>query len=357
MAERRARIGVIGTGWWSTFAHLPSLSTYPDAEVIGVADVDLAKAQHAAKRFGVSEAFGDHRDLLALRPDGVVIATPHDTHYELGRDALLAGADVMIEKPMVVDPGHGRELLRIARECGRVIHLGYPYPFTRHCRLLHRLIHDGELGAILFATGLFATSVLEFYRGMTAYAGEPEAGAMWAPGTDTYSDPAHGGGQMLTQVTHAASLLFHLTGLRPSGVQAFIDTYGTRVDVWDAITFTTATGACGTVASTGTVPRTQKVIEEYRVFGSNGHALLDTARGTLVIHRNDGSSIEETPLTADERYPLYQTSRQLVDTILGRGPALVDGELGLLTVEFLAAALESARERRVTSLSESGIAG
>jgi predicted dehydrogenase len=77
---------------------------------------------------------------------------------------------------MVVDPADGRELVRIARERGRVIHLGYPYPFTRHCRLLHRLIHDGELGEILFATGLFATSVLEFYRGMTAYAGEARGG-------------------------------------------------------------------------------------------------------------------------------------------------------------------------------------
>ena len=34
----RARVGVIGTGWWSTFAHLPSLSTYDAAELIGVAD-------------------------------------------------------------------------------------------------------------------------------------------------------------------------------------------------------------------------------------------------------------------------------------------------------------------------------
>jgi predicted dehydrogenase len=288
--------------------------------------------------------------LLALKPDGVVIATPHSTHFELARDALLAGSDLMIEKPMVIDSSHGRELVRIARERGCTIHMGYPYPFTRHCRMLRNSIAAGELGDMLFTTGLFATSVLEFYRGETDYAGAPEAGAMWGPGTDTYSDPARGGGQMLTQVTHAASLLFHLTGLRPSRVQAFTGNYDTKVDVWDAITFTTATGASGTIASTGTVPRTHEVIEEYRIFGSKGHAQLSTSRGTLSIHLNDGSTRESPPLTVDERYPLHATSRQLVDTILGRGPALVNGDLGLLTVQFLASALESARSGQVVTM-------
>ena len=110
--------------------------------------------------------------------------------------------------------------------------------------------------------------------------------------------------------------------------------------------------ASGTIASTGTVPRTQRVIEEYRVFGSEGHALLDTSNGTLVIHANDGRTQVEPPLTDEERYPLHQTSRQLVDTILGRGPALVNGALGVLTVEFLAAALESARTGTVVTMPE-----
>jgi predicted dehydrogenase len=352
MAGERARVGVIGAGWWSTFAHLPSLSTYPDAELIGLADANPDKAAKAAERFGIPQSFSDHRELLALKPDVVLIATPHDTHYQLAKDALLAGADVMIEKPMVVDPAHGHELVAIAREKGLSLHVGYPYPYMRHSRLLRSLIESGELGDILFVTSLFATSVLSFYRGDTAYAGEPEAGAMWAPGTSTYSDPAHGGGQMLTQVTHSSSLLFFLTGIRPLDVHAFTDNHDTKVDVWDAINFRTSSGACGSVASTGTVPNSQKVMEEYRIFGSNGHAALDTSKGTLEVFSNDGTVRQETPLSDDERYPLHLTSRQLVDTFLGKSPVLASGDLGLLTVEFLAAALESARTGRVVHLIE-----
>src|SRR5687768_2685597 len=102
MAGDKARIGVIGTGWWATFAHLPSLAASPDVELVGVADRDRSKAEQAAARFGAGAAFGDHHELLALKPDGVVIATPHHTHFDLVRDALLAGSDVMVEKPMVI---------------------------------------------------------------------------------------------------------------------------------------------------------------------------------------------------------------------------------------------------------------
>ena len=350
MTGKRARVGVIGAGWWSTFAHLPSLSTYPDAELIGLADANPDKAAKAAERFGVPQSFSDHRDLLALKPDVVLIATPHDTHYQLAKDALQAGAHVMIEKPMVVDPAHGRELVAIAHERELALHVGYPYPYMRHSRLLRGLIESGDLGDILFVTSLFATSVLSFYRCDTAYAGEPDAGAMWAPGTSTYSDPKHGGGQMLTQVTHSSSLLFFLTGLRPSDVHAFTDNHDTKVDVWDAINFRTVHGACGSVASTGTVPNTQKVMEEYRVFGSKGHAALDTSKGTLEVFFNDGTVRKEAPLAEDEFYPMHLTSRQLVDTFLGKSPVLASGELGLLTVEFLAAALESARTGQAVHL-------
>jgi predicted dehydrogenase len=311
----RARIGVIGTGWWATAAHLPGLVAHPGAEIVGVADLDLAKARQTADRFGVARAFGDHRELLALQPDGVVVVTPHDTHYPLVRDALLAGCDVLVEKPMVIEPAHARELVALARTHGRNLHVGYPYPYTRHNRLLHDLIRDGGLGRILFATSLFATQPVHLYRGETVVSEEPLAGAMWWPGKDTYSEPSRGGGQLLTQVTHSASLLFFLTGLRPAAVHAFTDTYDTRVDVWDAVNFRTADGSIGSVASTGTVPLTQNTLEEIRIFGSDGHAAVDTTRGTLTVFLNDGTVREEPPLSAAERYPLQTTSQHLVDVI------------------------------------------
>ncbi len=62
----KARVGVIGSGWWATHAHLPSLTTYADAEVVGLADLDGERARITADAFGVPNAFSDHMELLEL---------------------------------------------------------------------------------------------------------------------------------------------------------------------------------------------------------------------------------------------------------------------------------------------------
>lgn len=339
----KAKVGIIGTGWWATHAHLPSLTSYADAEVIGVADLDGERARISADAFGVERAFSDHMELLALKPDAVIVVTPHDTHFRLVKDALLAGADVMVEKPMVLDPGEARELVELAARQRHNLHVGYPFPFTRHSQLLRSLISAGELGDIVLTSTMFGTIVHDFYQGNTDIFGEIHHGALWAPGTDTYSKADKGGGQLYTQVTHAASHLFFLTGLRPATVAAFQGKRDTEVDEWDAIAFQTDVGSAGTVASTGSVGRGSPTVEGHTIFGTKGHAQIDIRTGLLDITLYDGRTIVEPPLEEHERYPLHATARQLVDTFLGRSPAVATGELGALTVEFLDAARRSAQ--------------
>ncbi len=339
----RVRVGIIGTGWWATHAHLPSLTSYADAEVIGVADLDGERARISANAFGVENAFSDHMDLLAMEPDAVIVVTPHHTHYRLVKDSLLAGADVMVEKPMVLDPLQARELVELAASQKRNLHVGYPFPFTRHSQHLRTLIAAGDLGDIVLTSTMFGTIVHDFYQGNMDVFGEIHEGALWAPGTETYSKVDKGGGQLYTQVTHAASHLFFLTGMKPVTVAAFQGSRDTEVDEWDAVAFQTDGGAAGTVASTGSVGRGSPTIEGHTIFGTKGHAQIDIHTGLLDVTLYDGRTFSESPLAEHERYPLHATSRQLVDTFLGRSPAVASGELGALTVEFLDAARRSAQ--------------
>jgi predicted dehydrogenase len=337
-----ARIGVIGAGWWATSYHLPALVRHPRAEVIAVVDTDGRKAEEAARRNGVPQWFTDHRRLLETGVDGVVVATPHDTHFALAGDALDAGADVLVEKPMVVEPEHGRELVRLAHQRGRRLHVGYPFPYTRHAQLLGELVGEGRLGTVLTATGLFATSVLPLYRGSVDSTMDATDETLWPTGRETYSSPSRGGGQLLTQVTHCASLLLFLSGLSPRSVFCYSDRYDTSVDVWDGIVFKTAGGAVGTIASTGTVAHQEQRVEEYRLFGSEGQALLDTQAGTLRVDVYDEPrAVEPPPLEAHEIYPAHAPATRLVDAIVDDAPVVATGELGLVTVELLAAARAS----------------
>jgi predicted dehydrogenase len=338
----RARIAVIGAGWWSTSHHLPALARHPRADVVAVVDTDARKAEEAARRNGVPSAFTDHRAAFELDVDGVVVATPHDTHFALAHDALEAGADVLVEKPMVIEPEHGRELVRLAHERSRRLHVGYPFPYTRHAQLLRELVGEGRLGTMLTASGVFATSVLPLYRGAVDAPMHVSDGTLWPTGRETYSSPSRGGGQLLTQVTHCASLLLLLSGLRPLSVFCHSDHYDTSVDVWDGIVFKAAGGAVGTITSTGTVAHHEQRVEEYRLFGSEGQAMLDTHAGTLRIDLYDERrTIEPPPLEAHEVYPADAPATRLVDAIVDDAPVIATGELGLLTVELLAAAAAS----------------
>ena len=137
---RRARIGLIGTGWWGTYAHLPSLTTYPAADVVALADPSAERLARAAERFGVPAQFADYREMLArVELEGVVVATPHATHYAIAMDVLSRGVPLMLEKPMVLRAADARHLVRLANEKRVPLVIGYPYHFVeQHAQLRAR---------------------------------------------------------------------------------------------------------------------------------------------------------------------------------------------------------------------------
>jgi threonine dehydrogenase-like Zn-dependent dehydrogenase len=125
-ARSRARIGIIGAGWWATYAHLPSLSTYPSAEVVAIADMSPERLADAAERFGVAAQFADYREMLDRGDlDGVVVATPHASHYAIATDVLQRGIGLMLEKPMVLRAREARNLVQLAEQQGVPLVVGY----------------------------------------------------------------------------------------------------------------------------------------------------------------------------------------------------------------------------------------
>lgn len=338
----RVRIAVVGTGWWATRVHLPALRADARCDVVAVADADSERAQRTAAYFGVPRWYGDHRALLEAEPvDGAVVATPPESHYAIARDCLLAGADVLVEKPMTVTAADARDLIETARRSGRRLHVGYPYPYCRLAQALRDLIASGALGALRMATGVFATSVRPLYRGQPHRSGDD---SLFPPNPETYDDRARGGGQLYSQVTHIASLLFFATGLTPVVVQAYAGGDAPRADGWDAVAFRCGSApddAVGTIASTGTIAAGNPTVERIDLFGDRGHAAYDMARGTLSVRGYDGTNFDDRIESESERYPRTAPSERLVAALAGSAGVLAGGELGLLTVEFIDAAARS----------------
>jgi predicted dehydrogenase len=354
---RRARIGVIGTGWWATYAHLPALMSYPRAEVAAIADSSPERLARAAEHFGITNHFQEYGAMLdRCDLDGVIVATPHNAHYTVAKDVLARGLPLMLEKPMVLTTHEARELQRLAEQQRVPLIVGYPYHFVDQHAILRARIRAGALGTIQLVHSLFASMVLEYYRGNPQAYASAFNWQVTGPQPTTYSEPAiAGGGQGHLQVTHSAALLLWLTDLRPREVVAFLESFDLKVDLCDALSVRFDGGAVGTIASTGGIPTAQQANSqlEIRIYGSDGYAWLDPMAGTCSIFSNDGrvETLEQVP--PDRRYPMDTTSRHLVDLILD--PELTNNsppEIGARTVGLLEAAYRSAAERRIINIDE-----
>ena len=130
----------------------------------GALDADPTRGREFAIRLGIARdrAYRDWREMLdgeQSRPDRlalVTVATPNSTHFEIARAFLSAGFDVLCEKPLTTTVAEAAELVRIARERGRVCAVNYcysGYPLVRHARAM---VARGDLGRIRAVVAEFA---------------------------------------------------------------------------------------------------------------------------------------------------------------------------------------------------------
>lgn len=336
----KARIGLIGAGWWASLVHLPALQRNPDADIVGICDVDIDRAKRLAVTFDIPNACASHRDLLNLNLDAVIVCTPHNEHYLPARDAIRAGADVLVEKPMTIDPAEAWDLVATASATGRKLHVGYPLLYNQQANHLRAALRRGDVGGVLLASSIFATAAGAMYA-LEENEDRFFDGDLMPRRASTYADPQRGGGQTLTQVTHAVSLLLWLTELHVGSVAAATFDAELSVDMVSTLLVRSPTGALITVTSTGSVKDHAQRVEDFRVFGDDGHAQLDTVHGELVLN-----GVREPSLAQGAVYPADAPSRQLVAGVLHGQAVVASGELGARTVEVLAAARRGAQSER-----------
>jgi predicted dehydrogenase len=92
----------------------------------------------------------DFDQVMFADVDGIVIATPAETHYDLTRKALLAGKDVLVEKPLSLTYEDGASLVRLAQERGRCLMVGHVLEYHPAIVRLLELVRAGELGKIRY---------------------------------------------------------------------------------------------------------------------------------------------------------------------------------------------------------------
>ena len=356
MAQQKARIGFIGTGWWATANHLPILAQREDVDLVAVCRLGRAELLEVQNRFGFSFATEDYRELLETQElDGVVVASPHTLHAEHAAAALERGLPVMCEKPMTTRAEDARRLVRLADE--RNLPLVIPYgwhhkPFIREAR---RHLQAGAIGTIEFAQCHMASPIRSLLVGdftPADIAGGQAGETAFAPAASTWADPEiAGGGYGLAQITHSSGLLFWLTELQPTQVFALMAAPGSRVELYDALSVHFEGGAVGSISGAGTVPPNSGFQLGIRLFGSEGMLLLDIERERMEVRRDDGEDVVLDLAAGAGDYSCDGPPNNFIDLILGKTEEnLTPGWAALRSVELLDAAYRSARSGQLEAV-------
>jgi predicted dehydrogenase len=127
MKHQRLRFAVIGAGRIGAH-HARILGHHPDAELVGVCDPNVWRAQVTAWRTGAL-AYRDYRQILD-RIDAAVVAVPTDKHHEVGLAAMQKGIHCLIEKPLASNVEQAKELLAVSEKNGILLQVGHVERFN-----------------------------------------------------------------------------------------------------------------------------------------------------------------------------------------------------------------------------------
>jgi predicted dehydrogenase len=235
-----ANIAVIGCGWWSQGWHLPVLHNNPKSNLVAIVDSsphptsklnpNLVSLSELATRYQ-TQVFSSVQDLLNsdLGPDldGVLIATPHATHYHVGkefleeidrRENLTSGSKplhIMMEKPMTTDIVDAMNLFHLVKQKerheaealatesssnGKVsqVWLNHTANYRAQTNLAREAIVSGRLGRIRLVNASFASPLKWIFND---------------PGNDGWNKPHGnmvGNGFAWGQSSHLLAFLFHI---------------------------------------------------------------------------------------------------------------------------------------------------
>jgi predicted dehydrogenase len=129
----KTRVAVVGVGALGQH-HARVYASLPDAELVGVYDVEPARSQEVAQRHDCPVL--EHPKDVVERADAVSVAVPTVDHHRVVAALLESGKDVLVEKPITTTLEQADDLVRLAAEKGRVLQVGHVERFNPAVDLL-----------------------------------------------------------------------------------------------------------------------------------------------------------------------------------------------------------------------------
>ena len=153
------RVGVVGAGWIAEKAAI-TLNGLRECECYAIASRSLAKAEEFARKWNVPKAYGSYAELIADPDiDLVYVATPHSHHYDVTRQAIMAGKPCLVEKAFMANLAQSEAIVNLAHE--RKVFLAEAI-WTRYqpaVGIVRGLIDSGRIGTPRLVTATLGYSM------------------------------------------------------------------------------------------------------------------------------------------------------------------------------------------------------
>jgi len=334
---KKLKLGVIGTGRIGKVHIATLVQSVPKAEVVAIADINIAGAREVAKDFGISTVYSNYMDVINNpEVEAVVICSPTNTHAQYVIAAAKAGKHIFCEKPVDLSLEVIRGALDAVNKAGVKMMVGFNRRFDPNFYKIRQLVTEGKIGEphILKITSR-----------------DP------APPPAEYS--AVSGGMFMDMTIHDFDMARYIVGSEVTEVYTkaavMVDPeIGKAGDVDTAvITLTFANGAIGVIDNS------RKAVYGYdqrvEIFGSKGMACADN--NYPENHRYFASDGVHGSLPLNffmERYlEAYANEMKIFcESVINNLPLPVSGNDGLMSVAIAMAAKKSYLENRPVELSE-----
>jgi len=144
------QVGVIGCGRWGP-NYVRNFTEIDGVKVVAVADKDEMAIREFGKRFRDVALLRDYKEMLGgTEIDGIVVATPASTHYEIGMSCLQAGKHVLMEKPLASSTQEALGLVRCPLREGQIFMVGHIFRYHAAVNKVREIVYEGTLGTVRY---------------------------------------------------------------------------------------------------------------------------------------------------------------------------------------------------------------
>lgn len=163
--EKKVQFGVVGVGSRGLSAFSTMICSRKDAVVAAMCDTNPIRMTTAAEKLNITPNFYSNITEMVKNEqlDAVVITTPDFYHEECAVEALEAGVNVLIDKPLATSVKGCRRIIATAEKTGKTVMIGFNLRHNAVLKKLKKIISDGVLGKV------FLIENREFYDGGRTY--------------------------------------------------------------------------------------------------------------------------------------------------------------------------------------------